>query len=298
MIVLPFILYFGKYDFYIETEQIFLPIFVPSRTKVINMIYDIGLILYDNIQTQKLTRVWRFLLPQSIKNSDYIITISESSMKDIQTYLQTINVSKEVDYIYCDSTLDNHNNADPLNTLQKFNIIDKYFLFLGTLEPRKNPLNTVKAFQEFKKSHSDNPIKLVFAGRKGWLYDDVIDYIEYNSLHSEIIFTGYISDEEKYVLLKNAKAFVFLSIYEGFGIPPLEALKLGTPCLLSDIPVFHELFEGNAFYVPYDNVETIAQRMNDILNHPPQIDPKLFDKFSWDKSAEKLIQFMKDKMES
>ncbi|MGD9971208.1 MAG: glycosyltransferase family 4 protein [Sulfuricurvum sp.] len=219
-------------------------------------------------------------------------------MKDIQTYLQTINVSKEVDYIYCDSTLDNHNNADPLNTLQKFNIIDKYFLFLGTLEPRKNPLNTVKAFQEFKKSHSDNPIKLVFAGRKGWLYDDVIDYIEYNSLHSEIIFTGYISDEEKYVLLKNAKAFVFLSIYEGFGIPPLEALKLGTPCLLSDIPVFHELFEGNAFYVPYDNVETIAQRMNDILNHPPQIDPKLFDKFSWDKSAEKLIQFMKDKMES
>jgi glycosyltransferase involved in cell wall biosynthesis len=297
-LLLPLKLSFGKYDFYIENETFFLPLYKPRHTKTITVIHDIGPILFNHIQTKKVTRLFHLLLPVSLKNSDYIVTVSESSKQDIERYLQSLNQKKEVFVIYNDSTLDNHNDADPLSTLQKFNITDEYFLFLGTLEPRKNPLNTVKAFQRFKMNYPDNPIKLVFAGRKGWLYDDVIDYIEHNGLHSEIIFTGYISDEEKYVLLKHAKAFLFLSIYEGFGIPPLEALKLGTPCLLSDIPVFHELFEDNALYVPYDNLNIIAEGMNTILNHPPKIDPELFEKFSWDKSAEKLIQFMKDKTES
>ena len=294
MFFLPLILYFGRYDFYIENEQMFFPLFKPYHTKVINIIYDIGLILFDTIQTEKLTTTWRRLLPISLKNSDYILTISESSQRDIEMYLKSINLKKEVDYIYCDANLSDTTRDDSkINTFKKFNIQNDYFLFLGTLEPRKNPLNLVKAFHKFKTDNPEYSIKLVFAGRKGWLYDDVMDYIMQYSLQNEIIFTGYISDEEKYVLLQNAKAFLFLSIYEGFGIPPLEALKLKTPCLVSDIPVFHELFGENVLYVPHSDIFEIADGMKRILSNPPKISPKAFDKFGWDKSVKKLVEFMK-----
>lgn len=291
---LPLILYFGRYDFYIENEQMFFPLFKPRNTKVINIIYDIGLILFDDIQTKKLTATWRRMLPISLKNSDYILTISKSSQRDIEMYLKSINLKKEVDYIYCDVSLsDTTRDNSKINTFKKFNIHNDYFLFLGTLEPRKNPLNLVKAFYRFKTDNPECSIKLVFAGRKGWLYDDVMDYIMQHSLQNEIIFTGYISDEEKYVLLQNAKAFLFLSIYEGFGIPPLEALKLNTPCLVSDIPVFHELFENNVLYAKHDDINDIIKQMKYIIDYPTLIDQVIFEKFGWDKSAKKLVEFMK-----
>jgi len=291
-IYLPLKLQFGGYDIYIENQFMFLPLFKPKKIKVVNIIYDIGLILFDDIQTQKYTQRWRERLPLSIANSDILVTISQSSLRDMQPYLLSIGESdKPLEYIYANVDLlpQSPLSIDRLKT--KYAIKDKYFLFLGTLEPRKNPLQLVKAFQEFK-AQTDSNIQLLFAGKKGWLYADVMEYISANSLEDEIIFTGYISDEEKMTLLQNTEAFIFLSLYEGFGMPPLEALKLGVPTLLSDIAVFRELFEESAYYAnPYDTT-AIAQKMQLIVATPPTINRDIFTKFSWELSAKKLVEIV------
>ena len=115
--------------------------------------------------------------------------------------------------------------------------------------------------KEFKVS-TKSSVKLVFAGKKGWLFEDVFEFVKVHKLQHEVIFTGFVSDEEKLYLLRNATAFLFLSIYEGFGIPPLEALKLGVPTLVSDISVFRELFEKSVTYVDPMDQEAITASMS------------------------------------
>ena len=287
---LPLKLILGKYDFYIENDYFFIPLWKPKRTKVITVVYDIGLILFDNIQTKKITKSWRWKFIRSMKNSDIIVTISQSSKKDIQDYLHSIGMKDKPIYcMYCDAQLVVPTVDKMEETLKKYSIQNDYFLFLGTLEPRKNPLNMIKAFHVFKKSDSKDT-KFVFAGGKGWLYDEVLQYIKDHHLEDEVIFTGYVSEEEKYFLLKQASAFVFLSIYEGFGIPPLEALKLGTPVLLSDIPVFKELFEDSVWYASENDIKDISYKMNEIMmNTQPKDAAKVIEKFSWEKSANILM---------
>ena len=287
---LPFKLYFGKYDAYIESDYMFMPLFKPQNTLIVTMVYDIALLLFDNLQTSSHNKKWGEKLAKSIHNSDILLTISESSKEDIQKYLQDIGEENKIlDFIYAD--IDELAICKDKEILTKFNIEDEYLLFLGTLEPRKNPLNLIKAFHAFKE-RSKKETKLVFAGKKGWLYDDVFAYIHQNNLQDEVIFTGYVSDEEKACLLQHAKVFLFLSLYEGFGIPPLEALKFNTATLVSDIAVFHELFENNVYYANPLDVEHIANMIEKTLLSPPMIDQKLFQKFSWDASADKLVKLV------
>ncbi len=289
---IPCKLYWGEYDIYIESQYIFNPIFKPRHTLIVNMVYDIALILYDDLQTKKHTINFRQKLAKSIKNSDYIITLSQSSQKDIKHYIEnTLDLNRPIDYIYADTTKIVEKNQNYSHVLKKFKIQQDYFLFLGTLEPRKNPFILIKAFHLFKKE-TLLPIQLVFAGKKGWLYTHVLEYISKNNLEDSVIFTNYISEEEKQILLNHTKAFLFLSRYEGFGIPPLEALKLGVPTLLSDIPVFHELFLDNVYYANTNDIKDISQKMEDILIHPIQINTNLFEKFSWKISANKLVKIL------
>jgi len=292
-IYLPFKLKFGKYDVYVENQYMFIPLFKPKNTLIVTVIYDIALQMFDTIQTKEHTQKWRQRLPKSIKNSDLLLTISESSKKDIEAYLPTIQEAhKPVEYIYIDADIDTQTIQHPKEILTRLDIHDDYFLFLGTLEPRKNPLKLIEAFHIFKTTTQSN-MKLVFAGKKGWLYEEVLEYILRHKLENEVIFTGFISDEEKLVLLQETKAFVFLSLYEGFGIPALEALRLHTPTLLSDIPVFHELFGSNALYTNHTDANKIANSMQKILNAPPYINQKDFEKFSWTKAANSLIKILK-----
>jgi glycosyltransferase involved in cell wall biosynthesis len=289
---LPFKLYFGKYDVFIETQYIFNPLFKPKNTLIVNFIYDIGLMLYDDIQTTKHTNNFRKKLAKSLQKSDLLITLSQSSQKDILHYTQhQLNFTPSIDYIYASTTTSYKCQLTKNELFNKFKISTDYFLFLGTLEPRKNPLATLKAFHHFKQKTKAST-KLIFAGKKGWLYKEVLEYVEDHHLTHEVIFTGYITQEEKYLLLKEAKLFLFLSKYEGFGMPPLEALRLNTAVLLSDIPVFHELFGSNASYAPINDIKAISQKMQEALIQPRVILETSLKKFSWDLSAHKLIKIL------
>jgi len=293
-IYLPFKLTFGNYDVYIENQYMFNPLFKPKNTLIATFIYDIALALFDDLQTKKHTQNWRKQLPMSIKNSDLLMTISKSSKNDIEKYLHSIQQPmKAVEYVYADTDtlpLEQKKNRSIVKIL---GIEEAYFLFLGTLEPRKNPLHILEAFHLFKEK-TKSPLKLVFAGKKGWLYQDVLHYIEKHDLSKEVVFTGYVSEEEKLALLQHTKAFLFLSVYEGFGIPALEALRLRVPTLLSDIPVFHELYEDNVLYADHNDCKDIAQKMQDILHSSVEIDPNTLSRFSWNRSALELIEILQE----
>ncbi len=293
VLYLPAKLSLGRYDYYIENSYFFLPLWKPKNTKIITVVHDIGLILFDNIQTKKITKHWRWKFNISMKKTDIIVTVSETSKKDIQRYLDTIGLGTIPIYcIYNDVQLEIPQTGNSQEVLKKYGIDHDYFLFLGTLEPRKNPLNMIKAFHTFKIKYRTD-IKFVFAGGKGWLYDDVLQYITEHQLEDDVVFTGYVSETEKYFLLKSATAFIFLSIYEGFGIPPLEALKIGVPVLLSDIPVFHELFEESVWYANGEDIEEIAEQMHNILTTKSVKDTHaVLTKFSWEKSGNQLLDII------
>lgn len=282
-------MFFGRYDIYIQNGYFFKPYFIPKRTKIISVIHDIGLILYDDIQSKEQTEYMRESLPISIKNSDLIITVSMSSKKDIEKYLNQIKIQKPVEVVYNAPELKEEAGIE----LSRFNINSKYFLFLSTLEPRKNPLQMVEGFHNFINTYKSD-IKLVCAGQKGWLYDDVMEYIREHKLDDKVIFTGYVNEQEKYWLIKKSVGFLFLSKYEGFGIPPLEALTLGTPILLNDIPVFHELFEDDAIYVNANNVTEVAEGMNKLLTIEKARTCRCLEKFSWEKSGEMFADIIKN----
>jgi len=291
--LLPLQLKLGSYDFYIECDYMFQPLFKPN-IPVATFIYDIALILYDHLQTPKHNRQWEKNLLKSINNSDILLTISQTARKELIDYLQKKGITnKPVYVIYADC-----DTLPPCKDFQsiknKLHLPEHYLLVLGTIQPRKNPLNIIKGFHYYLQNNPHSSLQLVFAGRKGWLYDDLYDYIDTHKLHSKIHFTGFINNTEKSCLLLHAAGFLMLSLHEGFGLPALEALRLQKPVLLSNIPVFHELFGDTPMYTDPNNPNQIGQDIEKLLalQHQKYCFP--CNRFNWQKSAKTLLRVIKD----
>lgn len=292
-LVVPIFLWAGRFDFYVETEYFYFPLVRLRRCRTVNIVYDIALLLYPDLQSDYNTKYFSRRLPVALRNSDLVLSISRTSAQDITQYLNRIGLRKTVDYVYCDAPL-----TLPGRESVRHSIVEvasrRYLLFVGTLEPRKNPLKMMQAYSLFIERHPETDCRLIIAGGRGWLYDRVLDFIEQAHLDEKVTFTGYVSDAEKQFLIANATGFVLLSLYEGFGIPVLEALRAGTNVLISDIAVFRELYQGNAMFVdPYD-VDQIAEGMYTLSREKTHISPVGLDQFDWDKSAGKLVKLLQE----
>ncbi|OWW19979.1 glycosyltransferase family 4 protein [Noviherbaspirillum denitrificans] len=158
--------------------------------------------------------------------------------------------------------------ADPrvVAELRKRFDIGRYILYVGTIEPRKNILGLVKAFEQVAPTHPD--IKLVIAGKLGWDYDSLLQYIEASPLRDRIVLTGYVNETEKHALLKSADLFTYVSFYEGFGLPVLEGMAAGVPSITSNISSMPEVAGNGALQVNPNNTDEIAAAMRSLLDHP------------------------------
>ncbi len=216
------------------------------------------------------------------KRSKKIITVSEFSKSEIIKKLKT-DSSKII-------VIHNAVSQTMINTKQ--NIVfkkDKYILTVGSLDPRKN-LN--KLVEAYNSSDIRNYVKLYIVGKSSPMFNMKSSHsIEDNAL-------GYVSDEELVSLYKNASAFIYLSYYEGFGIPPLEAMSFGCPVILSDIPVFREIYGESALFVDPDNIMEINKTIDLILSNNElreKIILRGYEKvkeYSWDLSAYKLVKLI------
>lgn len=142
--------------------------------------------------------------------------------------------------------------------------IDKDFLlYVGTIEPRKNLLTLIQAFEKVLESTETRP-QLIIAGEKGWLTDDLFDYVRARDFGDRVCWLGYLSDEQLRGLYSSCRAFIYPSIYEGFGLPPLEAMACGAPVISSSIPSITEVLGAAARLVCPTDVEALTQSIVDL----------------------------------
>jgi len=150
------------------------------------------------------------------------------------------------------------------NVRKRLEITKPFVLYVGTVEPRKNLLTLVRAFEDVV-SGSDFSLQLVIAGRKGWMVDDLFRQVRQSPVAEQIIFTGYLSDDDLCALYSSCALFVYLSLYEGFGLPPLEAMACGAPVIASRIPSLSETISEAALLVAPTDVRELARNIRSLL---------------------------------
>jgi len=235
------------------------------------------------------------MYPRFALKATRIATVSEYSKADIaKTY--RINPSK-IDVVYNGAgqifaPLDEESKKQ---VRQKYSRGSDYFFFIGTLHPRKNLVNLFRSFDLFKENDSKG-IKLVMAGAKMWWTEEIRLAYETMNHRDDVIFTGRVSDEELAALMSSALALTYVSYFEGFGIPILEAFYCDTPVITSNITSMPEVAGEAALLVDPFSVDSIAVAMTKLTDDPVFRD-KLIDagrqqrqKFSWEKTADKLWQ--------
>ena len=167
---------------------------------------------------------------------------------------------------------------------------------MSTISPRKNIDGLIKAFNEIKNK---NQYKLVVVGKNGWMFEKVYDEAEKLGIKDKILFTGKINDDELKYLYKHANIFVYPSFYEGFGLPPLEAMSFNVPCVVSNKTSIPEVVGNAAITVNPNNYNEIAKQIEKFINSDNlrmeyiKKGNKRLSKFSWEKCAEETIDLYK-----
>lgn len=227
-------------------------------------------------------------------NSSHIVTISNFSKKAFISLFPNYK-ENNISIIYPTSRFSNYSLSE--NYQYNDSRLEKngFFLSVGTLEPRKNHLSILRSYHKFLNLYNGIPPYLVFAGGKGWLFNETMKYINENNLQDKIIFTDYISNDALFWLYKNCLLNIYLSHYEGFGMPILEALTSNAKTVASNIEPFIELFgdsiirtQGNEEEFLVDLFTKVAQD-NSYLNSLDVSKEKIIKKFDLHVNVNNLI---------
>ena len=237
-----------------------IPPFVKGK-KVVT-IHDMVIRRFPESMNARTRFVLGLSLRKTIKRADMIITVSEFSKQEILKYYPCSAQKLKVIYQGIDLELyhDGISREESRRVCGVYNITDDYILYLGTLEPRKNIERLIEAYALLRNRQAAAPV-LVIAGKKGWRFDGIFHQVKKLGLDDRVIFTGYIPDQDKSALLAGAGFFCFPSLYEGFGLPPLEAMACGTPVLTSNAASLPESVGNAALLVNPYSVENIAEAM-------------------------------------
>jgi glycosyltransferase involved in cell wall biosynthesis len=231
----------------------------------------------------------------------HIVADSLATQRDLVDFYGADPCDIDVIYLGRDESLVPVTNANVIKqTGAKYNIEEDYLLYLGTLHPRKNLVRLVEAFHQAMTALQNDEIKLVIAGKKGWLYDAIFERVRQLHLTSQVTFTGYVEDQDKPALLSGALAYVFPSLYEGFGLPVLEAMACGTPVLTSNISSLPEVAGDAALLVDPHNTAEIAAGLTQLVTNPNlrrqlvEQGYQQLQKFSWQKTATQVWELLEE----
>ena len=240
-------------------------------------------------------------LKRSMKRADLIVTDSQFSRSEILKYFPQCEEKLRVVPCGVDRTrfhpVDNPVRIE--ETTKSLGIDREYFLYLGTLEPRKNLRRLAVAYNEFRKGKAEYPC-LVLAGGKGWLNEDLMKTIKDLDLESDIKIVSYVPEEHICTLMSGALAFVFPSIYEGFGMPPLEAMACGVPVLTTHTASLPEVVGDSALICDPYNIEQICDcleklyRESNLRRDLSAASLKRARMFSWENAAAILYDVYKE----
>ncbi len=277
-------------DLVIEMAH-FGPFRIGKKMLTATVIHDLTPVHHPDFHDRASVYAQKLFLPGIIRHSDFIIVNSMTTKSDVMAYADVspgkIIISHPV-------------LLPELTVLNDKASVDKeeYIVSVGTIEPRKNYITIVKAFE--KASTHFPELKYYIVGKKGWKYHDLLDYIDQSPYRERIILKGYLDNDALNALISKAKLFIQGSIYEGFGIPVLFAFKYGIPVLCSDIPALREVGHSAAQYFDPLNVDDCFEKMSTIIKdrslgeEMAQLSLRRFTEFNtWDLGIEKIIKRLK-----
>ncbi len=252
---------------------------------------------YDLHQLKKWT-------PLSAKKACRIITISQFSKTEIATIYKLS--PEKITVIYPGINTDQFHAKIPLNkqvlVKNKFGISGKYLLYVGTLQPRKNLNRLIEAFKVLllEEPVKTRSLKLVIGGKKGWLYDQIYQQVCDQGLQNKVIFTGFVPATDLPGLIKASAAYVLPSLYEGFGMPPVEAQSVGTPVVVSSASSLPEVVGDSGIFI---KDETSVSSIKDALKKAVCLTKKDREdlilrgkqnarRFNWDDAAQSLLSVL------
>lgn len=259
--------------------------------KKIVTIHDLTFFIYPEVHTRVKRYFFRYFIILACRLSDAIICVSESTRNDLAKYINDVKAKVYVVPLAV-STL-KISEVDVKSVRDKYGIVGDYILFIGTLEPRKNVCNLLKSFGTNDNLSSN--YQLVLVGKKGWYYQSMFGMIRQLNIEKSVIMPGFVTEKEKFSLLSAASVFVYPSIYEGFGLPVLEAISYGIPTVTSNVSSLPEVAGDAALLVNPDKVEDLSRAIEVILtNNLLQAELKLksvkqANKYSWENTAKQTI---------
>ncbi len=242
----------------------------------------------------------KVLVPKSIKKARAVIAVSQSTKDSLvarfKTNAQKIHVVYEGFTPRQQKTLAQESLWEEWNN--QFLLEDTpYVLFLGTIEPRKNLVRLIKAFNlVLAKNPRLQNHQLILAGQRGWKYEEVMRQVARSAFGHRIKLLGYVSHADKLQLMRNAKLFVFPSLWEGFGLPVVEAMSLGTPVVTSNVSSLPEIVGRSAVTVNPESVQAIAKGIVSVLTSPARqkrmaiAGKRRAKRFTWERAAAETME--------
>ncbi|MBD0373051.1 MAG: glycosyltransferase family 4 protein [Pyrinomonadaceae bacterium] len=261
-----------------------------NRCASVLTIHDLSLFLYQETHERRLVRRARRRMPLMVRSATMIITPSESVRREV---CDLFGVSRERVVAIPEAARSCFKPVpaeDAALTKKRLGIEDEFILFVGTIEPRKNLITLVRAFAELLRTTPLRP-QLVIAGRKGWLTDEFFAYVRGMDGGERVRFTGYAGDEDLAALYSSCSVCVYPSLYEGFGLPTLEAMACGAPVISSRTPAIMETVGEAARLVPPQDVQALSQAIAELMLDDGARQRLSYEglsraaQFSWEKTA-------------
>ncbi len=271
-----------------------IPLLSPHCPVVVTL-HDLIPLQHPELETRLAHWYWRLHIPMAVRSSNFIITISEFARREI---LDAFEVPEERIMVILNGfdrrMLLKREASTGSIVRDKYGLPESYLLYVGTIQPRKNIGTMIEAYVQLRREKGVNQ-KLVIVGRKGWLYESLFTRIKDLELENEVIFTGFVPDDDLAYLYDGASVFVYLSLFEGFGIPPLEAMACAIPVVCSNTTSLPEVIGDAGISVAPTDVPSVVDAIASILNEP-DLAAKLRSKgrlraelFSWEKAAEEVL---------
>ena len=294
-IALPLNLFmdFPKPDVFFSPTH-YAPRFSPVPTVI--SVMDLSYVHYPELFKKSDLYQLRNWTSYSVKAAKRILTISNSSKDDIIKLYHVPEDRVIVTYPGVKQAAQINSSMEKLK--EKYTILGEFILFVGTLQPRKNIVRLIEAYSKLVAQSKKVP-QLVIVGKKGWLYEDILSAPKRFGVEKGVIFLEFVPDSDLALLYRNALCFVLRSLYEGFGLPILEAMRYGCPVVTSNVSSLPEAAGDAAVYIDPNNTEDIAQKLklviSDLKLREELIEKgkKQVQKFSWEKAAKETLEILK-----
>jgi len=267
-----------------------------SRRPTVVTIHDLSMLMLSGVHREDLVGRSRWRLPWMAKRASRIITPSNSIKKEL---CEAFGIQPDKVAVTPEAPRPVFKRREDPELLRRLGIEGDFILFVGTIEPRKNLRRLVEAFDQMLRNTSLSP-QLVIAGGKGWMMDDFTSFINEKGVADRVCLTGYLQDEDLCALYSACTAFIYPSLYEGFGLPPLEAMACGAPVITSRTPALMETAGNAARLVDPEDVDDIARAMTEFLSdkkireHYADLGSVHIKNFSWEQTARQTLDVYRE----